>query len=95
MSSRDLVALAAAACVACCAGPILAVLGGLGALGIVSTLLIGVGGLLLAAAAVSATLVVRRRTMHAARTDFGPVRVELTRAPDEPRRRSERSAKSW
>jgi mercuric ion transport protein len=53
--------LGAAVCAACCAGPILAVLGGLSLAGIVSTVFIGVAGLVIAAVAAAGLIVVRRR----------------------------------
>lgn len=66
----------AAACVACCAGPILAFLGGVGIAGLASTLLIGAAGLVIAAVAVIAIVLVRRRrTSCAVPKDSGPVEV--------------------
>jgi hypothetical protein len=81
MRRRELAAVVAAACVACCAGPIIAVLGGLGAAGLVSTLFIGTGGLLIAALAGVAFLAVRRRRSPASKGEPEPVPVELTRRP--------------
>lgn len=56
-----LVGLGVVACVACCAGPILALLGGLTIAGLASTLVIGIGGLAVAAVSAVAWLAVRRR----------------------------------
>jgi hypothetical protein len=55
------IGIGAAACIACCAGPILGFLGGLGVVGLVSTILVGAGGLALTAVAVAGWIVVRRR----------------------------------
>ena len=53
--------IGAAACVACCAGPILAFLGGVSLAGLASTVFIGTAGFVIAAVALAALLVVRRR----------------------------------
>ncbi len=75
-----IVGLAAAACLACCAGPILAFLGALSLAGIASTWLIGGAGLLIAAGAAIAFLLVRshRQQVACGVTPDGPVLVELT-----------------
>jgi hypothetical protein len=78
---RDLAVFGAVACVACCAGPILGVLGGIGALGLVSSLFIGVAGLLIAVAAAVAFVVIRRRRARALVPETGAVPVELSRRP--------------
>jgi mercuric ion transport protein len=71
--------LGAAACVACCAGPILAFLGGIGIAGIAGTWLVGGGGLVIAALAAIAFLLVRHRQRSDAATDPSePTPVELT-----------------
>ena len=62
--AKSILGIAAVACVACCIGPILAVLGAIAALGVVSTILIGAAGLLIAAAAIAAFIIVRRRRSH-------------------------------
>ena len=81
--TKTILGIAAVACVACCIGPILAVLGAIAALGLVSTILIGAAGLLVAGAAVAAFLVVRRRRPANASCSVEPeqVPVELTRNP--------------
>ena len=61
MSSGRLVGFAVLACAACCIGPIVGALGGIAALGLVSTLLIGSAGLVIAAAAATLAVVVYRR----------------------------------
>jgi len=61
--------LGAAACVACCAGPILAFLGGIGIAGVAGFWLVGGGGLVIAALAAIAFLVVRRRQRSDRATD--------------------------
>ena len=48
-SPRETLGLAAVACVACCIGPILGVLGAIAALGLAASILIGAGGLIIAA----------------------------------------------
>ena len=50
----------AAACAACCAGPILAFLGGLGIAGLASTLVIGLGGLVITGAVIAGWVALRR-----------------------------------
>lgn len=70
----------AAACVACCIGPILAVLGAIAALGVASTILIGALGLFVAALAIGAFVMARRRRQHGGCTlPADPVPVELSR----------------
>ncbi len=71
--SVSVVGIGAAACVACCAGPILALLGGVSLAGLASTLVIGLGGLAIAAVALIALLIVRR---HRA---ADPMATKLTR----------------
>lgn len=61
MSRREIVGFAAAACVACCIGPILALLGAIAALGVAATVLIGLGGLAITAAAIAGIVIARRR----------------------------------
>lgn len=78
----SILGIGAAACIACCAGPILAILGGLGIAGIASTLLIGVGGLVVTVVAVAGFVVVRRRRTACATRGNSPVPVSLaTQAP--------------
>jgi hypothetical protein len=60
-SGLRLLGLGAVACAVCCAGPILAFLGGIGMLGLASTFFLGWLGVLVAAAAIAASLIVRRR----------------------------------
>ncbi len=60
-----LLGLGALACIGCCAGPVLAFLGGVSIAGLASTTLIGGAGLLIAAVAAVAYLVVRRRRTSA------------------------------
>jgi hypothetical protein len=63
MSRRELAAFGAVAFLACCATPLLlGVIGGIGVLGLVSSLFIGVAGLVIAVVAVLALVVLRRRT---------------------------------
>lgn len=64
-----LVGVGAAACVACCAGPILAFLGGLTIAGLASTLVIGAGGLAIAAIAGVSWLTIQRRRVRPVRAD--------------------------
>ena len=59
--TKSILGIAAVACVACCIGPILGVLGAIAALGLLSTILIGVAGLLVSAAAIAVLVIVRRR----------------------------------
>lgn len=74
--------IGAAACLACCAGPILAFLGGLSLAGAVSSWFIGGTGLVVAAVAGSAYLMVLRRRRPGCDTEPAePVAV------DSPRRR--------
>lgn len=76
MSIRQVVALAAVSCVACCLGPIVGVLGGVAALGVVSTAWIGLVGMLIAASALAALFVVRRRRRGCVRPETEtPVRL--------------------
>jgi len=71
-----MVGLAAVACVACCLGPIVGVLGGVAALGIVSTAWIGLIGVLIAASALAALSIVRRRRRGCVRPEtVTPVRL--------------------
>lgn len=56
----------AAACVACCAPLILGVLGGLTAAGLASTFMIGAAGVVVAVAAATAFVAVRRRSRASA-----------------------------
>ena len=60
-AGRQVLGLGALACAGCCAGPLLAFLGGLGITGLASTTIIGVAGLVVAAVALTAYIVVRRR----------------------------------
>jgi hypothetical protein len=78
--SFSVVGLGIAACVACCAGPILAFLGGVTVLGVASTWFIGGAGLVIAAAAATAFLVVRSRRRESACAVDGvePIPIELT-----------------
>jgi mercuric ion transport protein len=74
--------MGAAACVACCAGPLLAILGGLSLAGLASTLLIGTAGLVIAAVALAALLVARRRRNDCPVSDDSPTPVAApTRRP--------------
>jgi hypothetical protein len=77
VSNRQIIGLAVAACVACCIGPILGVLGAIIALGVVSSVFIGLAGLLIATAAVAASVLVRRRRGDSCRVRAGAVPVEL------------------
>ena len=79
MSRRELLGFAALACVACCIGPILGGLGAIAALGVVSTVFIGIGGLVIATVAMAAFVVVRRRRTRSPEPE--PVVVELARPP--------------
>ena len=78
-----LLGIGAAACVACCAGPVLAFLGGLSVAGALSSAIVGWFGLLVAAVAAVAYLVVRRRRPACA-VPAGDVRVAAPsrRAPE-------------
>jgi hypothetical protein len=78
----SVVGMGAAACVACCAGPTLAILGGLGLAGLASALLIGTAGLVIAAVALPALLVTRRRRNECPVSDDSPTPVAApTRRP--------------
>ena len=78
----SVVGMGAAACVACCAGPTLAILGGLGLAGLASALLIGMAGLVIAAVALPALLVTRRRRNECPVSDDSPTPVAApTRRP--------------
>ena len=70
MSARQIIGLAAAACVACCIGPIIGVLGAVAAAGILSTFWIGLFGVAIAAGAITATAVVRRRRNRCVTTEI-------------------------
>ena len=61
MSARQIIGLATAACVACCIGPIVGVLGAVAAAGILSTLWIGLFGVVIGVGATTAMAIVRRR----------------------------------
>jgi hypothetical protein len=82
--TRTIVGVGALVYIPCCIGPILAVLGAIAALGVASSVLIGVAGLGIAAAAIlAAVIVVRRRTRDASCVTSSdgadvPVPVELT-----------------
>jgi hypothetical protein len=66
VKTRTTIGIAALVCIPCCIGPIVAVLGAVTALGVASTVLIGVAGLVIAAAAiVAAVIVVRQRARGA------------------------------
>jgi len=60
-SSFGVIGAVAAACAVCCVGPILTFLGGLSLFGVASSFVIGGAGLLVAAVALAALLVVWRR----------------------------------
>ena len=77
MSRREILGFAAAACVACCIGPILGVLA---ALGLASTLLIGAAGLIIAGAAATSFVLVRRKRTSSCSTAAEQVPVDLTAA---------------
>jgi mercuric ion transport protein len=78
-----LLGIGAAACVACCAGPVLAFLGGLGVAGALSTVIVGGFGLVVAALAATAYLVVRRRGAACAVPDADvPIAAPTRRAPE-------------
>jgi hypothetical protein len=76
---RALIAIAVGACAACCLSPLLAGLGAVAAFGLVSTLFIGVGGLVIAAGAVVAAVIVRRRSRAIPPRHWVP--VELSGPP--------------
>lgn len=80
-----LLGLGALACVGCCAGPVLAFLGGLSVAGLASTALLGGVGLVVAAVAAIAVLVVRqRRTLACGATaaERVPVAAPVRRGTD-------------
>lgn len=81
MRSRlGLFGLGAAACAACCIGPILAVLGAITAGGMVSARFIGAVGLVVAALAAIAFVIVQRQRRTACRAPAPqPVKVLPTR----------------
>ena len=79
MSNRQVLGLAAVACAACCVGPILGVLGAVAALGLMSSLLIGSAGLVVAVAAAAAFIAVRRHRAKGCNLKTSPVPVELGR----------------
>ena len=79
MSRRQIIRFAAVACVACCIGPILGGIGAIAALGLVASLLIGVGAVLVAPLAVATLVVVRRRRVTDCSADVPPVPLELGR----------------
>jgi len=70
----SVIGVGAAACLACCAPLVLGFIGSLGIAGLASTLFVGVGGLAIAALAVAAFAVVRRRKANCA-TPHEPVPV--------------------
>lgn len=57
----SIIGIGVVTCVACCAVPIVAFLGGLSIAGLASTLVIGIGGLLITSLALVALVIVRRR----------------------------------
>ena len=80
MSRREILGYAAAACVACCIGPILGVLAAIAALGLASTILIGAAGLVIAAAAITVFVLMRRKRTSVCSSAAEQVPVELTEA---------------
>ncbi len=77
-----MIGLAAAACIACCIGPIVGVLGGVAAAGLVSTLWIGLVGIAIAAAALTALVVIRRRRRGCPPADVAtPVALTVRQRP--------------
>jgi hypothetical protein len=86
VGDRKFLGFAAAACVACCIGPILGLLGGLAGLTLLSTAFIGIGGIVLAAVAITAIVVVlrhMRRTPAVAGVEPGFVSSTWARSEDE------------
>jgi Na+/melibiose symporter-like transporter len=82
MSARQMIGLAAAACVACCIGPIVGMLGAIAAAGLVSTVWIGLVGIAITAAALTAFLVIRRRRRSCAPAEVAaPVALTVRQRP--------------
>ena len=79
MSRRGTLGLGAAACVVCCIGPILGVLGAIAALGLAASILIGVGGLIIAAVVTVSFVFIRHRRRVSCAVASEPVPVELVR----------------
>jgi len=70
------------ACLACCAGPILGVLGGISVAGLASTTFIGWAGLVVAALAASAWLIIsRRRVRRCTAPESVPVDLRVRSSP--------------
>jgi hypothetical protein len=76
MKTRTLIGLGALVCIPCCVGPILAVFGAVAALGGASIVLIGVTGLVIAAAAIVAAVIVVRQRARGASCDTSMDGVE-------------------
>ena len=84
-SAFSVIGVGTAACIACCAPLLLGFLGSLGIAGLASTLLIGVGGLAIAAVATAALVIVRNRRTSCATPDKAvpvatPQRRKITEA---------------
>jgi hypothetical protein len=77
VKTRRWFGLAAVACAACCIGPIISVLGAIAAIGVASTFLIGVLGVVIAAA-VTTIVIVRKRLRQTFAATEAPVTVTLT-----------------
>ena len=77
MSRRETFGLAAVACAACCIGPILGTLGAIAALGLAVSILVGVGGLIIAAVVAASFALIRRGRRRTCAAASEPVPVEL------------------
>jgi hypothetical protein len=77
----SILGIAAVACAACCIAPILGVVGTVAALGVLSTMFVGVAGLLVAGVAVAPfSIAVRRRSSQAA-SSIAPEAFRVSRPP--------------
>jgi len=79
-SSFSVIGIGVAVCLACCAPLVLGVIGSLGIAGLASTLVIGVGGLVIAAGAIAAFVIAGTRRSSCAIPD-GPVPVATPQTP--------------
>jgi hypothetical protein len=78
------VGLGALACIGCCAGPLLAFLGGISVAGLASAAVVGGAGLVIAAMAAVAYVIVRRRRALACKVTTShpvPVTTPTRRVP--------------